>query len=263
MFIYLSKFVPPFIYPLGLACLLILAGLLLYRRLRWQRASLILALALLLVGGNRWVASELMRSLEWRYLPPKDIPPVEVIVVLGGGTLSATYPRPTVEVNGAGDRLLYAAWLYHHGKAPYLLLSGGSIDWLSDQPSSADDMATLLEQLGVPRSAMWLETQSRNTYENALYSREILQAKGIQRVILVTSAWHMPRAVGVFERIGLQVIPAPTDFTITRDDSSSGQPTLALKSLMDLLPSVENLSNTSKAMKEYLGILAYHLRGWL
>jgi uncharacterized SAM-binding protein YcdF (DUF218 family) len=263
MFIYLSKFIPPFIYPLGLACLLLLAGLLLYRRLRWQRASLVLALALLLLGGNHWVANELMRSLEWRYLPAQDIPPAAVIVVLGGGTLSASYPRPTVEVNGAGDRVLYAAWLYQHGKAPYLLLSGGRIDWLSDQPSPADDMATLLEQMGVPRSAMWLETQSRNTYENALYSQKILQAKGIQRIILVTSAWHMPRAVGVFEHMGLQVIPAPTDFTVTRDETPSDQPTLALKTLMDLLPSVENLSNTSKAMKEYLGILAYHLRGWL
>jgi uncharacterized SAM-binding protein YcdF (DUF218 family) len=263
MFIYLSKFIPPFIYPLGLACLLILAGLLLYRHLHWQRASLILALAMLLVGGNHWVANGLMRSLEWRYLPPKDIPPAQVIVVLGGGTLSATYPRPTVEVNAAGDRILYAAWLYHHGKAPYLLLSGGSIDWLSDQPSPADDMATLLEQLGVPRWAMWLETQSRNTYENALYSQKILQAKGIQRVILVTSAWHMPRSVGVFEHVGLQVIPAPTDFTVTSEQNPVDRPTLVLKTLMDLLPSVENLGNTSKAMKEYLGILVYHLRGWL
>ena len=263
MFIYLSKFIPPFVYPLGLACLLILAGLLLYRHLRWQRASLILALALLLVGGNHWVAYGLMRSLEWRYLPPREFPSAEVIVVLGGGTLAASYPRPTVEVNGAGDRVLYAAWLYHHGKAPYLLLSGGSIDWLSDQPSPADDMATLLEQLGVPRSAMWLETRSRNTYENALYSKEILQAKGIQRIILVTSAWHMPRAVGVFEHMGLQVIPAPTDFTVTVGEIPTGQPTLALQSLMDLLPSVENLSYTTKAMKEYLGIRAYHLRGWL
>ena len=263
MFIYLSKFIPPFVYPLGLACLLILAGLLLYRHLRWQRASLILALALLLVGGNHWVAYGLMRSLEWRYLPTRDIPSAEVIVVLGGGTLAASYPRPTVEVNGAGDRVLYAAWLYHHGKAPYLLLSGGSIDWLSEQPSPADDMATLLEQLGVPRSAMWLETQSRNTYENALYSQKILQAKGIQRIILVTSAWHMPRAVGVFEHMGLQVIPAPTDFTVTVGEIPTGQPALALQSLMDLLPSVENLSYTTKAMKEYLGILVYYLRGWL
>jgi uncharacterized SAM-binding protein YcdF (DUF218 family) len=124
-------------------------------------------------------------------------------------------------------------------------------------------MATLLEQLGVPRSAMWLETQSRNTYENALYSQKILQAKGIQRVILVTSAWHMPRAVGVFEHVGLQVIPAPTDFTVTREQTSVEQQTQVLRTLMDLLPSVENLANTSKAMKEYLGILAYHLRGWL
>ena len=263
MFISLSKCIPPFVYPLGRACLLILAGLLLYRHLRWQRASLILALALLLVGGNHWVAYGLMRSLEWRYLPPREFPSAEVIVVLGGGTLAASYPRPTVEVNGAGDRVLYAAWLYHHGKAPYLLLSGGSIDWLSDQPSPADDMATLLEQLGVPRSAMWLETRSRNTYENALYSKEILQAKGIQRIILVTSAWHMPRAVGVFEHMGLQVIPAPTDFTVTLGENPTSQPALALQSLMDLLPSVENLSYTTKAMKEYLGFLSYYLRGWL
>src|SRR5512139_2907908 len=109
MFVYLSKLLPILVYPLGLGCLLLLAGLLLYRRPRLQRAALILALLVLWAGGNRFVALALTRSLEWRYRPPTDLPQADVIVVLGGATSSQEPPRPLVEVNGAGDRVIYAA----------------------------------------------------------------------------------------------------------------------------------------------------------
>jgi uncharacterized SAM-binding protein YcdF (DUF218 family) len=265
MFIFLSKLLPLFVYPLSLTCLLLALGLLFYRRPRLQRLFLALALGLLLVSSNHWVARALARSLEWRYLPKKQLPEAQVIVVLGGATQAAVYPRPSVEVNGAGDRVIYAAHLYRQGKAPHLLLSGGSIDWLSPsrEPDSAPavNMATLLEGMGVPKEAIWLESTSRNTYENAVNSRRILEPLGIRRILLVTSAMHMPRAVGVFERQGFDVIPAPTDFSITQAGGQSS-PSLAAW-LLDWIPSVDDLRMTSESIKEYLGILVYGLRGWL
>ena len=101
MFIFLSKLLPPFIYPLGLACLLLVLALILTRplgrsktvHLGWLRAVLILALLTLWLGSNRWVASSLARSLEWRYLPPNETPQADVIVLLGGGGEAAEYPR--------------------------------------------------------------------------------------------------------------------------------------------------------------------------
>jgi uncharacterized SAM-binding protein YcdF (DUF218 family) len=262
MFVTLSKLLPPLVYPLGLACLLILVALFL-RRPRLRTVVLLAALALLVIGGNRWVALGLARSLEWRYIPQGELPQVQAIVVLGGGTLSAQYPRQTVEVDQAGDRLIYAAQLYHQGKAEHLLLSGGRIDWISSGAPPAEDMATLLEMLGVPRQAMWLESDSLNTYENAINARSRLEPMGIRRILLVTSASHMPRAVALFEEQGFDVIPAPTDFTVTQEGWETLKSGGLASQLLSLLPSVENLSLTTRMLKEYLGMIVYRLSGWM
>ena len=264
MFVFLSKFLPPLLYPLGLAILLLALALILHKRARLRTTALGLALAILLVASNGWVAQSLARSLEWRYLPQGEIPSAAAIVLLGGGTESASAPRPIVEMNGAGDRILYAAQLYRDGKAPLILASGGNITWLGTRPSTpADEMAAILEMLGVPAEAILKQPDSQNTYEDAFFSTQLLKERGIQQVILVTSALHMPRSVALFEKQGIQVIPAPTDFAITEaswskfsNDSLAGQ-------LVNLLPGTGNLSMTTNALKEYLGMLAYRLRGWL
>jgi uncharacterized SAM-binding protein YcdF (DUF218 family) len=265
MFIFLSKLLPLFVYPLGLACLLIVLALLL-KGVGWQRAVLIATLALLFLGGNRWVSTALARSLEWQYLPPAEIPQAEVIVVLGGGTANAVYPRTIVEISDAGDRVLYAAWLYKQGKAPHLLLTGGALDWAPTATSAAQDMATLLEMMGVPGDALWLEPDSRNTYEDAVYSARILREKGIHRILLVTSAFHMPRSVRLFEAQGLEVIPLPADYSVVQasgDDQGAatltGDPRAAI---LSLFPTADNLSRTTRMLKEYIGILVYDLKGW-
>jgi len=91
MFIFLSKFLPIFVYPLGLSCVLIVLALFTFRRPKWQRIILLLALVVLLVSSSHGFAYGLARSLEWRYLPPAELPDSDVIVVLGGGTLSPEY----------------------------------------------------------------------------------------------------------------------------------------------------------------------------
>jgi uncharacterized SAM-binding protein YcdF (DUF218 family) len=261
MFVFLSKLLPLLFFPLGLACLLIILAVLL-RRERLQRVILVLALLVLWIGGNRWVSVELARSLEWRYLPPEEIPSGEVIVLLGGGTAPVEYPRQIVEMNSAGDRVTYAAWLYHQGKAPHILATGGMLDWSPRGSTPAAEMAELLDMLGVPAEAIWLEDRSRNTYENALYCAQILSEKGIQRILLVTSAMHMPRAVRLFEAQGLEVTPLPTDYTVTTgggDEETYGD----WRSLvLGVITTVDNLALTTRVLKEYAGIFIYELRGW-
>jgi uncharacterized SAM-binding protein YcdF (DUF218 family) len=264
MFVFLSKFLPPLVYPLGLAILLLIAALALKKREKLRTWAIVLALAILLIASNRWVAYGLARSLEWQYLPQGEIPAADAIVLLGGGTERAAPPRPSVEINGAGDRILYAARLYKEGKAPVILASGGNITWLSARPSTpASEMAEILEFIGVPADAIWLQPDSQNTHEDALYSAQMLKEHGIQRVILVTSAMHMPRSVALFEKQGIQVIPAPTDFTITEDSWYQLSHGNLAGELVALLPTTSNLGLTSNALKEYLGLLAYRLRGWL
>ncbi len=262
MFVFLSKFLPLFAYPLGLACILLLIVLSRIKAPAWQRVLLISALLLLVLGGNRWIAMSLARSLEWRYLPGEEISAAEVAVVLGGGTLSADYPRSGVEINGAGDRVIYAAQLYHQGKVENLLLSGGFLGWNPRQTSPAQDMADLLQALDIPEQALWLEPDSRNTYENALLSAKILQEKDIQKILLITSAWHMHRAVKLFEAQGLEVIPAPVDFSVTQRDWETFWQADWKSQLINLVPSASSLSWTTLMLKEYYGILVYELRGW-
>jgi uncharacterized SAM-binding protein YcdF (DUF218 family) len=270
MYIFLSKLIPPFVYPLGLTILLVLGALFLSKKQRLQRLALILALVLLFIGSNRWTAVLLSRSLEWRYLPPavlsesslaaRQSPVADVIVVLGGATDSHLAPRPTVEVNGAGDRVLYAAYLYKMGAAGHLLLSGGRIDWLETGDSPAEDMAALLKLMEIPENALWLETESRNTAENASAAYTFLAPKGIQRIILVTSAEHMPRAVGLFEQQGFEVIPAPTDYSVTQVEWEELTQADLVTQLFNLIPSASNLSSVTSSLKEYLGMLVNSLR---
>ena len=261
--IYISKLLPQLIYPIGVIGILIVLALLLHQKPRVQRVILILAILILLISGNRWVAMALTRSLEWQYLPQERIPEAEVIVVLGGGTNPAAYPRSTVEINGAGDRVLYAAELFHTGKADHLLLSGGRIDWSSSNTTPAEEMALILERLGIPVESMWLESESRNTFENAQFARELLAEKDINKIILVTSASHMPRSVQLFEEQGFEVIPAPTDYDVTQSNWQALKQANIPIQIMNLLPNVENINSVTSVMKEYIGILFYRIRGMI
>ncbi len=264
MFIFLSKFIPTLVYPIGLIFLGILLALIVRNRKRLQTAVLIFLVLLILVAGNRWVSYALARSLEWRYLPLQPVPQADVIVVLGGATESQQYPRPTVEINSAGDRVLYAAELYKQGKAPVLLLSGGNISWYNSRTTTpAYEMARLLELTGVPGDALWMQPESQNTREDALFCSRILKEKGVRRVLLVTSAQHMPRSVALFKHEGIDVIPAPVDYTITQTGwDGLFSPDLETL-LVNLMPNVTSLSLNSSILKEYLGMWVYHLRGWL
>jgi uncharacterized SAM-binding protein YcdF (DUF218 family) len=267
MFVFLSKFLPPLVYPLGLACLLMLLALILEARRspragRLRRISLLAALLLLWLGGNRLVGNGLARSLEQQYLPPPTLPQVDAIVLLGGGTEAPEAPRPMVGLNGAGDRVLYAAELYRQGKAPVILVSGGLLDWTRSDSGPAADMTALLEWMGVPALAIWQQPKSRNTYEDALYCAEILRQHGAQRILLVTSAWHMPRSLRLFAAQGLEVIPAPTDFLVTDKSRQPDERPDIRAVALSFFPSVDNLALTTHMLKEYLGLLTYKIRGY-
>jgi len=261
MFSYISKFLPLFLYPLGLVWILLVVALLLRKKPGWQKAAILSSIVLIWIGGNTWVANALERNLEWQYLPPEEFPEVEVAVILSGGTEAALYPRSTVEVNGSGDRVIYAAHLYHQGVASYLLVSGGSVPYIGESVPESEQMAELLVMLGVPNDAIWYETKSRNTYENAFYSHEFLEEMDINRIVLVTSAFHMPRSVMLFEQQGFEVIPAPTDFHITQESWQRLWEPDFLTQLYNFFPRVSNMSGTTHSLKEIIGLLVYRLRG--
>lgn len=263
MFLFFSKLLPLFVYPLGLASILLLVGLI----IAWKRPYFALfpmgiALGLILIFSNAWVSSLLTQALEWQHLSNEELPETEAIILLGGSTQPPIPPRNTVEITGAGDRVFYAAHLYKAGKAPIIIATGGGISWLGNDTPEASNMKQLLVAIGVPPSAIIEETQALNTHDNAVYTKEILEEKGIQKALLVTSAFHMPRSVLTFKKQNINIIPAPTDFSMTKQHWEQLQST-PQATLINSLPSAGNLEQTTKVLKEYLGILIYWLRGWI
>ena len=258
MYLYLSKLLTPLVHPLGLAAVLWAAAAL----LRWRgrtaaaRRALLGGVAVVLAASNPLAASLLLGSLESRYppAPVEEYPRVDAIVVLGGSTLPPLPPRLEVEVTGSFDRVLHGLRLLRAGRAPRLILSGGAIPWLAgtDLPE-AERMARLAAEYGVQPDELLLESRSRNTRENAVETGRLLRERGMNRILLVTSARHMPRAAAVFRKAGIDCVPAPTDFRIAARPFSPWR----------LLPDMEALDASSRAVKEYAGLAVYRLRGWL
>lgn len=264
MFLFLSKLLPIFVYPLGLSCLLMVVALVtLWKRPKWAAGAIAGALVLLLLSSNSWVSYGIVRSLEAQHMPTDELPNAAAIVVLGGATKPAIPPRPWVDVNEAGDRVLHGAQLYRQGKAPVVILSGGRIEWKGGGPPEAEDMARILETMGVPESAILKEPNALNTYQNAVEVRKLLEEKGIEkRVLLVTSATHMPRSLLVFKRQGIEAIPAPTDFQVSEQELAELKGTWQ-STLLNIFPDAYRLQETTKSLKEYIGMVVYRLKGWI
>ena len=261
MFLFLSKLLPIFLYPIGLSCLLLVLTLVLLWRKRSRLALIPVTLTLLILAltSSAWVTNAIVGSLEFQHITQGELPTADAIVVLGGATESRLPPRPWIELKEEGDRVLYGAKLYRDKKAPRLILSGGRVDWRPSGTSEAEDMAVLMETMGVARSAMLLEPNSLNTRENAVNSLEILKAQKIQKILLVTSAMHMPRSMMIFKKLGIDAIAAPTDYTSVFEQASK----FSLEAtILDTLPDADQIRRTTRALKEYVGILIYRLRGW-
>ena len=263
MFLYLSKLLPLFLYPLGFACICcVLALFFIWKRPRIAASFIAFALFVLLLSSNSWTSRFLVSSLEWQNIPLVELPTAEAIVVLGGATKSAYEPRTNVDLSEAGDRVLYTAQLYREQKAPLILASGGRIDWSGGGTPESADIAKLLEFMGVESKDIIQEPDSLNTYQNAVNTKKILSKRDINRILLVTSAMHMPRSLAIFKHQGFEVTPAPTDFLVTKGELEAIGST-PKSAILNLLPDSRNLENFTLALKEYIGMIVYRLRGWV
>lgn len=250
----LTKILPLFVYPLGLGIFLLLVTTF-ASAIRSRRVGILAGMTGLLI---LWVASMptatnlALGSLEsdFPFISIHDQPATDAIVVLGGFTGKPDVGRGDMEVNDGIDRLLHGMRLYRAGKAPYLMLVGGAA---RGHTPEAMLMAQLLEEFGMPRDNMLLEDKSRNTRENGINSVAIMKAHGIKRILLVTSAFHMRRAQAVFEKLGIEVIPAATDYQVGEPDPG----------VLDWLPDAEALWGTTFGIKEYIGWFVYRIRGWV
>ena len=251
-----SKIAAALVLPLNLSILLGLVALVMARRRRGGLAAAFgfLALAILVTASLPVVSDALVFSLEREYPPadPATAPTAGAIVVLGGSLAPGAPPRRGPELVDASDRILHAARLYRAGKAPLVIPSGGRLPWSVAARTEAAEIADLLVEWGVPRTAILEEGKARTTSENAVEMGKLLRARGIRRVLLVTSSLHMRRALASFRAEGLEPIPSPCDALVV-----SPKPREAL----DWVPRPDSLEKTHVALWEYLGLAYYRVTG--
>lgn len=252
---YASKVFGFFATPSNFVILAGIAGALLLRT-RFSRAGwglVVGSLLLLAVLGLSPVGNALIVPLEDRF-PPWDHSrgaPHGMVVLGGALSPDISYARNTAALNEAAERLTVVAELARRYPDARIVFSGGSGALLFKERPEAESALRLLEGLGVAKGRVVAEGKSRNTVENARFSRELAQPKPGERWLLVTSAYHLPRAMGIFRKAGFPVEAHPVDWrTRGARDALRPFPTMG-----------EGLRRTDTAVREWIGLLAYWLTG--
>lgn len=240
-FFYNAFLLPPGIFVLGFTILSVKS----FRKKSGVALCFLGLTFILYLSSISLISNLLISPLENKYRPPTQISG-DVLVVLGGG---ATLDTPNLNGRGhlspaAANRLLTCAQIYHRLHLP-IILSGGRV--YKTTGYEARIAAKILLDLGVPHDKIFTDDSSLNTTENAQYVKKILNQYHFQRPLLITSAFHLPRAVRQFKKINVDVIPYPADYRTNVSYRFSSR---------QLVPSHEALNETGLALKEYIGLLA-------
>jgi len=255
LFFMLSKTLGPMLLPTNFLIGVGLVGAILLAT-RWAslgRKLMVASVVLLAICGSSPLGRLLLYPLESRF-PPWDAArgAPDGIIVLGGSIdadLSAVH-GVAVTIGGA-DRLIAAAALANRYPNTRIIYSGGSSKLISGDAREADYATALFESLGVSRERLTMEPRARNTQENAEFSKALAAPKSGERWLLVTSAYHMPRSVGLFRRAGFSVETYPVDWRVGERADLLTFSTIAL----------DGLERTDVAMREWMGLVAYWATG--
>jgi len=255
MMLLVSKVLSQLLLPPGILILLAMAGLLGWKA-RWGRTLVALSLLLLWMLSIEPVRDALLSPLENKYHAFQvesmvTAPEENTVIVLLGGGISAKAP----EYGGrdalsryALKRTVYGADLAQQ-TGLHIYTTGGAVLSATTEPEGVL-MQRMLMRLGLPASAIHVETQANNTWENAANLHKALKSAGVKNIVLVTTAWHMPRAVWSFERQGFEVIAAPCDYVVRREPYD----------VRSWLPRWDVMADSADGLHEYLGLMWYRLR---
>lgn len=253
MFFLLSKLLDFIIEPLVWVLVLLLLGLF-YKKRERRRAFVIAALAVFYFFTNNFIADEFMRAWEVPAVADSSVGTYDVGIVLGGVlAFDKSLNRP--QFDRSADRLFQALKLYHQGKIRKLVLDGGSGSIVNKDELEAPILKKYLEQIGVPDSVIAIEPHSRNTHENAVFVKPLLDSLAPHgHYLLITSASHMRRALGCFKKAGIQVTPFSAD-------RYSGP----RKFLFDhmFIPNKYALQSWDVMLHEWVGYITYKVMGYL
>ena len=254
MFFFLSKTIGALLQPHLIALLLLgFAALLrLFRQgPRLRRTLVFLAVIELWVLSTGAVSNLLLFPLETHYRRPELLPRSPAAIIMLTGLTDHERLGTKYDLTEGADRFVEAVRLAHLYPKALLVISGGSSAIVSDNYREAEILGQLARDLGLPAARMRIDAKSRNTYENAVESKQVL--KNMQGpFLLVTSAHHMPRSVACFAKVGLHVVPWPVDFYRTGSGFGGAW-----------LPSPRSLFKSSVALHEYFGWFSYWLTGYV
>lgn len=255
MFFIVSKILWTFVQPISVTLLLlVVAGLALWRGRRalagWAMA---LSGAILFICSFTTLGVLMIAPLEARFALPAALPAkVSTIIVLGGGIDGeVSKARQRTELSAGGDRFvegLRLAQLYPDAK---ILISGGFGSLIAEGDTDAAVAQRFYVDMGIAPDRLLLEGQSRNTAENAAMTRDMVGTDHDGAVLLVTSAFHMPRSMGLFRAAGFDVVPWPVDYRATGAEGLAFEPSNP----------PENLLTVTVAFREWIGLLAYWATG--
>jgi uncharacterized SAM-binding protein YcdF (DUF218 family) len=256
LFFALSKTLGVMLLPTNLLIGLgLLGAVLLFTRFASFGRKLVLAsVVLLAICGFSPLGNMLLVPLEQRFPPWDDTRGApDGIIVLGGSIdpeLSAAHGVTVFK--GSVDRIIAAAALAHRYPNARIVFSGGSANLVSDDSAKEADYAvSVFERLGIAKNRLTMERRSRNTQENAEFSKALVSPKAGERWLLVTSAYHMPRSIAVFRKAGFAVEPYPADWR------TGGH----LDSLGFTIFASEGLDHIDAALREWIGLAAYRISG--
>lgn len=249
MFFLLSKLFWIIAQPLALLTLLFALGVMLLWLRRPRAGRLVVTAATILLAGLSMlpVGDWAIAPLERRFpVYADDGAPVHGIIVLGGGIdLFATRSSGVFALNDAAERLTAMTALARRYPEARIIFTGGSGSLFFQDAREADRVPDFLREQGIDPARVVIDRASRNTWENAVFTRRLGGGAPGERWLLVTSAFHMARSVGCFRRVGAEIVPYPVDFRV-------GTPRADLAG---------NLQRLSLAIREWIGLAAYRLTG--
>lgn len=258
MFYFFSKALAYFLTPAGWLLALLLVAFLTNRSPK-QRRPIGAALLLFWLVGNSFLVNELALWLEYPPAPVPAGPARRVAVVLTGGLVNDRKPVPDDRFLLASeiDRAGQALYLYRKGAVQKILISGGVGDLPFQTRSLQNEgqmTARFLMMAGVRPGDIVLESKSRNTHENAVFSARVLRQRfRTEQYVLITSAWHMPRAAACFANEGVRVVPFPSSFISSQRTFMPGE---------WLVPHEKAFGDAAYLLKELVGLVAYWLAGY-
>jgi uncharacterized SAM-binding protein YcdF (DUF218 family) len=256
MFFYLAKIFWFIVQPSGLALITLAAGIAMlgFGRARAARRLLLWALAILFAGGLLPVGNWLVMPLEQRFARA-DLAgaPIAGIVVLGGAEDARIWTgRHAHALNEAAERFTEAVALARRFASARIVFTGGAVEIVSAPKVGADAARAIFADLGLAEGGrLVLEQKARDTWENAVLAKALVRPQPGERWLLLTSAWHMPRAMGVFRRAGFRVEAWPVDYR-TAD---------AWDALRIFDAPSDGLKRLDTAVREWVGLVAYRLTG--